>query len=126
MELVQYRDTRRTKIVDLQAINGTAKVEIYLDLNVGQQKNLSQLVWEGFDKGVGAILVYIKDWNVGDENGSKLQITRENLEKVIDADDFMLLTAEIAGLTKEEFEQALEDGTLEEKIKKNITKSKTK
>lgn len=121
MELVQYRDSRRTKIVDLKSIEW-GKVEIYLDMNVGQQNAISSFTGWNFDRGINSFVHLIKDWNLAGEDNQKLPIDKETLEKVLSPDDFILLTSTIAGITPEEFEEALKkwDQYLADLIKKNM------
>jgi len=66
--------------------------------------------------------VAIKDWNLYEAEDKKLEISVENMEKALTSDDFVRITAAMSGMTFEEFTKSLEEGTLEEKIKKNITK----
>lgn len=118
MELVQYRDTRQTKILDI-SWQEWGKIEIYTSSNVGQQLDMS-----GGDT-LDGMVIMIKDWNIWDENGEKMEVNRDNLKKVLSSEDLVLLTASIAWLTIEELEKGIEDGTLEETIKKKRKAKKT-
>lgn len=122
MEKIIIQDTRKTTTVDLEWQKG-GQVEVFTEFNVGQQRRMSEYKSESwFEKGLHALTVAIKDWNLYEAEDKKLEITVANMENSLTSDDFVRITAAMSGMTFEEFTKSLEEGTLEEKIKKNITK----
>jgi hypothetical protein len=122
MEKIIIQDTRKTTTIDLAGQAG-GQVEIYTEFNVGQQRRMTEYKSESsFTKGLHALSVAIKEWNLYESEDQKLEITIDNMEKVLTSYDFLKITAAMTGMTFEDFTQSIEDGTLEEKVKKNITK----
>ena len=103
MSKVIFSDTRKTKIVSLPSIEGS-KVEVYTELNIGQQRAISQYE-DKFEQGIAGAVIAIKDWNLYKSEDEKCPITKETLEMLKQEDLLAIFTA-FTGKTTEELMQA--------------------
>lgn len=76
----------------------------------------------GFEKGLNALKAAIKDWNLYESADKKMEVTIENMQKAFNSDDFMKLVAAMTGMEWQEFQDSIEDGSLQDKVKKNLTR----
>ena len=87
------KDVRKTIKIDLPSFED-GWVELYEGLLYGDLKELEKETSE-FKRGVKALELMIKDWNLTDEKGEKLPITEENLN-LIPTKDLLVLLGKVA------------------------------
>lgn len=122
MEKIIVSDNRKFVTVDLESQEG-GQVEIYTSFNVGQQRYMTDFKSDsGFEKGLNALKAAIKDWNLYESADKKMEVTIENMQKAFNSDDFMKLVAAMTGMEWQEFQDSIEDGSLQDKVKKNLTR----
>lgn len=118
MEKIIVSDNRKFVTVDLESQEG-GQVEIYTSFNVGQQRDMTDFKSDsGFEKGLNALKAAIKDWNLYESADKKMEVTIENMQKAFNSDDFMKLVAAMTGMEWQEFQDSIEDGSLQDKVKK--------
>ena len=93
------KDVRKTIKVDLPSFEG-GWVELYEGLLYGDLKELEKETSE-FTRGVKALELMIKDWNLTNEKGERLPVTEENLN-LLPSKDLILLLKKVAEFTEEE------------------------
>jgi len=91
MSKVIFSDTRKTKTVSLPSIEGS-QVEVYTELNIGQQRTISQYE-DKFEQGIAGAVIAIKDWNLYKSEDEKYPITKETLEMLKQEDLLAIFTA---------------------------------
>ncbi len=92
------KDVRKTFKVDLPSFKD-GWVELYEGLLYGDLKELEKESSE-FRRGVKALELMIKDWNLTNEKGEKLSVTEENLN-LLPTKDLLVLLGKVAEFMRE-------------------------
>ena len=100
MANVIFSDNRKTISISLPSYP-ESEVIMYESLLFGQVSQLNKVVGDDTDKGLLSLQFIIKDWNFTDENGVKLPVTVENLNKFSVEDITVLLKTVSDFFTKE-------------------------